>query len=225
MKVISFNNAVNKTPETETQSACGAAGREEDGGEDEALSAPASETTPRTPGASGAGTGCGAGQGRAPERNGTGRCHVGHAAGDRTPLRTAEASVAATDRSLSLASQRWEGDGASSLRISPRAARGAPPSADKAGVPLTARTRDRCTGRDCSQHLLWLQRRESVCFRKDPGPTGRKATTGGGATASGLMRGRPLRPVTPHHGCHHFSGGPEGRARPDLPLRHADLLV
>lgn len=49
MKVISFNNAVNKTPETETQSACGAAGREEDGGEDEALSAPASETAPRTP--------------------------------------------------------------------------------------------------------------------------------------------------------------------------------
>lgn len=139
-------------------------------------------------------------------------CHVGHAAGDRTPLRTAEASVAATDRSLSLASQRWDGDGASSLRISPQAARGAPPSADKAGVPLTARTRDRCTGRDCSQHLLWLQRCESVCFRKDPGPTGRKATTGGGATASGLMRGRPLRPVTPHHGCHHFSGGP--RAAP-----------
>lgn len=109
LKVISFNNAVNKTPETETQSACGAAGREEDGGEDEALSAPASETAPRTPGAGGAGTGCGAGQGRAPERNGTGRCHVGchvgHAAGDRTPLRTAEASVAATDRSLSLASR------------------------------------------------------------------------------------------------------------------------
>lgn len=105
LKVTSFNNAVNKTPETETQSACGAAGREEDGGEDEALSAPASETAPRTPGAGGAGTGCGAGQGRAPERNGTGRCHVGHAAGDRTPLRTAEASVAATDRSLSLASR------------------------------------------------------------------------------------------------------------------------